>query len=126
MTTSQVIAMPSVIPTAIDGITDGSIIRAKMTRRGAPSESASQRCSRLISRTPSKTLMTIIKKAPINVIKMMLDSLVGQNRIDIGTQASGGIGRNNSKTGKKRFRNFSLVPNNSPTGMPNNCASRKP
>ena len=39
---------------------------------------------------------------PIKVIKIMLDSLVGQNRIDIGTHASGGIGLSSSNTGKKR------------------------
>jgi hypothetical protein len=68
----------------------------------------------------------MIKKAPMNVIKTMLDSFVGQNKIDMGTQARGGIGRSSSNTGKKSSRNLSLVPKKSPSGIPSNCAKRKP
>ena len=44
-------------------------------------------------------LMTMTKKAPRKVMKTMLDSLVGQNKMDNGTHARGGTGRMISKTG---------------------------
>jgi hypothetical protein len=42
-----------------------------------------------------------------------------------GTQASGGIGRNSSKTGKTYSLNFSDHPKKSPSGTPVAVASRK-
>ena len=68
----------------------------------------------------------MMKKAPMKVMKMMLDSVVGQKRIEIGTQASGGIGRMISMTGYTRWLNVWRVPNNSPSGIPSSCAIRKP
>ena len=62
----------------------------------------------------------------MNVMKMILDSLVGQKRIDTGTQASGGIGRISSNTGKNISRKRRLVPNTSPRGIPSNWAMMNP
>ena len=44
--------------------------------------------------------MTMVKNAPRKVTNAIDSSWVGQKMIDAGTQASGGIGRNTSKTGK--------------------------
>ncbi len=60
----------------------------------------------------------MIKNAPIKVMKIMLDSFVGQNKIERGTQASGGIGLIISNTGKTRFRKVVLDPKNKPNGIP--------
>ena len=46
------------------------------------------------------TLMTIVKNAPRKVTNAIDISCVGQNMIDAGTHASGGIGRSTSNTGK--------------------------
>ena len=46
------------------------------------------------------TLITIVKNAPRKVTKAIDSSCVGQKMIAAGTQASGGIGRNTSNTGK--------------------------
>ena len=43
ISTSQVMAMPNVIPTAIDGITAGRTMRMKIWNRFAPSDVASQK-----------------------------------------------------------------------------------
>jgi hypothetical protein len=53
-----------------------------------------------MERAPPTTLMTIVKNAPRKVTNAIDISCVGQKRIDAGTQASGGIGRSTSKTGK--------------------------
>ena len=62
--------------------------------------------------------MVITKNAPMNVMKTMLDSLVGQNRMETGTHASGGIGRSSSNTGNTSSRKRTLVPNSRPRGIP--------
>ena len=53
-------------------------------------------------------------------------SIVGQNRIDSGTHASGGIGRSSSITGNTSSRKRARVPSRSPSGIPSSCAARKP
>ena len=60
----------------------------------------------------------VTKKSFENAIKIILDSFVGQNKIERGTQASGGIGLIISNTGKTRFRKVVLDPKNKPNGIP--------
>ena len=57
---------------------------------------------------------------------MSWGQVVGQNTIDAGTQASGGIGRNISKGGKKISRKYLLTAKRRPKGIPISCAIRKP
>ena len=70
--------------------------------------------------------MTIMKNAPMNVMKMMEDSVVGQNRMESGTHASGGIGRMISKAGNTSPLNVRLDPSRTPTGIPMSWASAHP
>ena len=67
-----------------------------------------------------------MKKAPRKMTKMILSSVVGQKMIDVGTQASGGIGRRISRGGNQRYRNVRLIAIKSPTGIPMSCASANP
>jgi hypothetical protein len=48
--------------------------------------------------------------------EMTVCSTVGQNRMESGTHARGGIGRSVSKTAKKRFLNTRLTPKARPIG----------
>ena len=70
--------------------------------------------------------MTIVKNAPRNVTNAIDISCVGQNRIDAGTQASGGIGRSTSKTGKPMPNAVRLTASSRPNGMPISIAATNP
>ena len=52
------------------------------------------------------------------MIETIVCSIVGQKRIESGTQASGGIGRKTSSTGKLMSWNARLIPIESPSGTP--------
>src|SRR3984893_11664176 len=75
---------------------------------------------------PASTLMMIGKKAPMKVRKVMVASLVGQNRMESGSQASGGIGRSSSRTGKVVSLSFAEIPIASPSATARMAATAKP
>ena len=57
---------------------------------------------------------------------MIDSSCVGQKMIEAGTQASGGIGRSTSKTGKPMPNAVRLTASSRPNGMPISIAAMKP
>ncbi len=59
-------------------------------------------------------------------MKMIASSCVGQKMIDAGTQASGGIGRSTSNTGKPMPCATRLTASIRPNGMPISIAARNP
>src|SRR6201987_5145347 len=79
-----------------------------------------------MARAPPITLMTIVKKAPRKVTKAIDNSWVGQKMIDAGTQASGGIGRKTSNTGKLMPKKVRLTAMAKPSGMPISIAAKNP
>ena len=70
--------------------------------------------------------MTIVKNAPRNVTNVIANSCVGQKMIDAGTQASGGIGRSTSNTGKPMPYEVRLTASSRPNGMPMIIAAKNP
>ena len=57
---------------------------------------------------------------------MIASSCVGQKMIEAGTQASGGIGRSTSNTGKPMLLATRLTASIRPNGMPMIIAAMKP
>jgi len=80
----------------------GSTIRQKMSRGFDPNDRAARMRRSSIALAPPSTVRTTVKKAPRKMTKMILNSVVGQKMIDVGTQASGGIGRKISRGGNQR------------------------
>ena len=68
----------------------------------------------------------MMKKGPIKVMKIIESSAVGQNRIEIGIQATGGIGRRISTIGNAVSKDARCIAMKSPIGTPMICASRNP
>ena len=79
-----------------------------------------------MARAPPITLMTIVKNAPRKVTKAIDNSCVGQKIMDAGTQASGGIGRKTSNTGKLMPKKVRLTAMAKPSGIPISIAAKKP
>ena len=59
-------------------------------------------------------------------MNITLSSRVGQNRIEIGIHATGGIGRRISTTGKVVSNEALCNASSNPIGTPTTCASRNP
>src|SRR5437660_10427538 len=70
--------------------------------------------------------MRIGKKAPMKVRKVIVPSLLGQNRMDRGSHASGGIGRKSSSTGKAVSLNLRYIPKASPSASASTAAIANP
>ena len=97
-----------------------------MSRGFDPNDRAARMRRSSIALAPPSTVRTTVKKAPRKMTKMILSSVVGQKMIDVGTQASGGIGRRISRGGNQKYRNVRLIAIKSPTGIPMSCASANP
>jgi hypothetical protein len=75
---------------------------------------------------PASILIKIGKNAPKKVRNTIVNSDEGQNNIDIGSQASGGIGLIISNTGKENSFNFRDIPIGTPIAIANTTAIANP
>src|SRR6266478_527102 len=118
--------MATAKPVSTDGNAAGSSMRRKMARRAEPRERAASTYRGSTLSIPASTLMSMGKKAPMKVRKIMVPSLLGQNRMARGSQASGGMGRSSSSTGKIVCLSFRYVPIVRPRSRPRTAAIAKP
>ena len=117
-TISQVNPMAIAAPMKIDGEAAGTTTFQNTCQGVAPMETAALTYRMSSVSTPPSTLITTVKNDPRKMTEMTVISIVGQNRIESGTQASGGIGRRVSNTGKKVYLNLRLTPKARPIGTP--------
>src|SRR5215831_9844507 len=114
------------MPVMMLGMVAGNTIFQKISRGFEPKDSAARMWRLSIARAPPSTFRTTVKNAPRKITKMMLSSVVGQKMIEVGTQASGGIGRRISSGGNQRYRSVRFIAISNPTGTPISWASANP
>ena len=84
------------------------------------------RISKVDASRTANFVSTIVKNAPRKITKPIDRSCVGQNRIEAGTHAIGGIGRRISNVGKTMPKTVRLSASTKPKGMPIITATENP
>src|SRR5262249_62265676 len=113
------------MPVMMLGMVAGNTIFQKISRGFEPKDSAARMWRLSIARAPPSTFRTTVKNAPRKITKMMLSSVVGQKMIEVGTQASGGIGRRISSGGEKKKPQEGGIFLKKPTGKPSRLGCAK-
>ena len=108
-TISQAIPMPTAMPVTMEGMVAGRIILQKRSLGVEPRDRAARLNARSMVEAPPMVFNSTIQKAPRKTMKTTLCSRVGQNTMEMGIQATGGIGRRISTIGLAGYFSSALI-----------------